>query len=112
MVTAPDRLTLPDAPPRSAAAGRVFLALATVLPLVAPLVWTGYRLSPLPDPVRSALSPLEAPWSVRDPLGLWALLLGLLWFGLAYRAERRAWWELLLLLLGAAIILPRVGNAW
>ena len=49
-------------------------AACLVLPLVAPLVWTGFRIRLYSDPVLAAVSPVEAPWSIRDPLGAWALL--------------------------------------
>jgi len=111
MVTAPDAVTLHFAPPRPATRGRL-LAATAMLPLVLPLVWSGYRVSLLPDTARAALSPLEAPWSIRDPLGVWALLLVVAWFGLAYHRRRADWWELPFVLLGAAVVLPRLGNAW
>jgi hypothetical protein len=111
MVTAPDALTLPAARERRSF-GRSALAVTAVVPLMLPLIWSGYRLGLLPDPVLAALSPLEAPWSVRDPLGVYALLLVLAWFALAYRGRRVQWWELPLVLLGSAVVLPRVGNCW
>src|SRR4051812_47433107 len=103
MVTAPERLTLH--PPVHARADRVMplLTVCAVVPLLVPLAWSGYRLAFAPDTVRAALSNLEAPWSIRDPLGVWALLLVLTWFGLAYRARKMAWWEMPLVLLGAAV---------
>lgn len=91
---------------------RLIVAMAVVLPLIVPLIWSGYRISVLPDTVLAALSPTEAPWSIRDPLGVWALLLVLAWFGLAYRRRQAGWWELPLVLLAAAVMLPRVGNGW
>jgi hypothetical protein len=111
MVTAPDRLTLSSSATR-AGGGGWWLAIAIVLPLIVPLVWSGFRLAFLPDSVLAALSSTEAPWSIRDPLGVWALLLVLTWFGLAYRARSARWWELPLVLLAATVMLPRMGNGW
>jgi hypothetical protein len=89
------------------------VAVCAVLPLAAPLVWTSPRLALQTDFVLAAVDPLlEAPFSVRSPIGLYALVLTLVWFALAYRARRAAWWEMGLVALGGAAVLVRVGNVW
>jgi signal transduction histidine kinase len=55
---------------------------------------------------------VEAPLSVRSPLGVWAVLLTLTWFALAYRARNATWWEIALVAFGSAAALVRVGNVW
>jgi hypothetical protein len=87
------------------------LAVCAVLPLLAPEVWAGWRLG-VSDPVLGVLSSAEQPLSVRSPSGLWAIGLALVWFGLAYRRRKFAWWEAALVLLGGAAALARLGNAW
>src|SRR2546421_72455 len=70
MVSAPERLTLSAS--RRTPRARMWvglLAAAFVAPLLLPLAWSGYRLAFAPGSVRAALSNLEAPWSIRDPLG-------------------------------------------
>lgn len=89
------------------------LAACAVLPLATPLLWGGGRLSAHIDAVLAVVDPpLEAPLSVRSPLGVWALLVTLVWFGLAYRARRVTWWEFPLVAIGGAVALVRVGNVW
>src|SRR3954467_11048747 len=113
MVSAPERLTLSGS--RRTPRARIWiglLAAALVAPLGPPPAGSGYRRAFAPDTVRAARSNLEAPWSIREPLGVWALLLVLTWFGLAYRSRAMGWWEMPLVLLGAAVALPRIGNAW
>ncbi|HEV7663975.1 MAG TPA: hypothetical protein VGQ62_10610 [Chloroflexota bacterium] len=82
-----------------------------MLPLFAPEVWTGFRLAPS-DIILANLSFAEQPLSVRTPLGLWPFGVALVWFGLAYwRRDARAW-EAVLVLVGGAAALARVGNQW
>jgi hypothetical protein len=90
----------------------VFLvAAAAVLPLLAPEVWTGFRLA-FSDSFLSVIAPTEQPLSVRSPGGIWAMGLAAAWFGLAYRQRRFALWEPVLVVLGGAAALARVGNLW
>ena len=72
------------------------MAACVLLPLVALLLVFGRaRLALQTDFVLGALDPLlKTPFSVRNPIGLYALLLTLVWFALAYRARRAAWWEM------------------
>ncbi len=87
------------------------VAACIVLPLFAPEVWTGFRVA-LSDPVLAEIAPVEQPLSVRSPSGVWAVVLALTWFRLAYWQRRVAWWEVALVLLGSVAVLARVGNAW
>jgi hypothetical protein len=87
------------------------VAACVVLPLFAVEVWSGFRLAPS-DPVLSVIAATEQPLSVRSPGGLWAMLLALLWFGLAYWQRRVTWWEAGLVVVGAIAALVRLGNAW
>jgi hypothetical protein len=89
----------------------LLLALAAVLPLLAPSIWSGFRLAPS-DPILSALASSEAPLSWRDPIGDWAVGLALAWFALAYRSRDFRRWEVALVALGGIAALVRVGNAW
>src|SRR5579871_5057747 len=59
------------------------VAVCAVLPLVAGSVWTGFRLA-----------------------------LALVWFGLAYWQRRLEPWEVVMVVVGGAIALARLGNAW
>jgi len=87
------------------------VATAAVLPLVAPEVWGGFRLA-MSDAVLSAMSAYEQPLSVRSPAGLWAAGLALAWFVLAYWHRNVARWEAVLVLVGGAAALARMGNLW
>jgi hypothetical protein len=111
MVAAPERLTQTAVQSRIQLRAAVLTACA-LLPLIVPLVWSGLSVRLQTNIALAALSPLEAPWSIREPLSAWALLLCVAWFALAYSGRHTKWWELPLVLLGAAVMLPRVGNAW
>jgi hypothetical protein len=87
------------------------LATCAVLPLLAPEIWTGFRLA-FSDPFLSVIAPIEQPLSVRSPGGVWAMGLALVWFGLAYWQRRFALWEPVLVVLGGAAALARMGNLW
>ena len=92
--------------------GARVLAVCLVLPLLAVNVWIGYRFG-LSDTVLGLVSSSDQPLSIRDPGAVWAAGLLLLWFGLAnWRATSVAWWEALLVLVGATAALLRVGNLW
>jgi YD repeat-containing protein len=82
-----------------------------VLPLFAAVGLGGFRLA-LSDPVLSVIAATEQPLSVRSPGGLWAMLIALSWFGLAYWSRRATWWEAALVMVGASAVLVRLGNAW
>jgi hypothetical protein len=111
MVAAPQGLTQTAAQTRIDVRAAA-VAVCAVLPLLVPLVWHGISLRLQTNIALAALSPLEAPWSIREPLGVWALALCLVWFALAYRGRTARWWELPLVLLAMAVLLPRIGNAW
>src|SRR5215208_7756398 len=87
------------------------LAACAVLPLVAPDVWSGFRLAQS-DPVLSVIAPTEQPLSVRSPGAVWAVGLALTWLALAYWRREVKVWEAALVLVGSAFILARLGNAW
>src|SRR6266702_6559345 len=87
------------------------LATCAVLPLLAPEVWTGFRLA-FSDPCLSVIAPTEQPLSVRSPGGIWAMGLALAWFGLAYWRRDFKLWEAALVLLGGGAALARMGNTW
>jgi hypothetical protein len=87
------------------------LAACAVLPLLAPEVWTGFRLA-FSDSFLSVIAATEQPLSVRSPGGVWAMALAVTWFGLAYWQRRFALWEPVLVVLGGAAALARVGNLW
>jgi hypothetical protein len=87
------------------------VALLAVLPLVAADVWTGFRLAQS-DPVLSVISGAEQPLSVRSPGGVWAIVVALGWFSLAYRHRQVTLWEAALVLVGGSLALVRLGNAW
>jgi hypothetical protein len=88
------------------------LVVCAVLPLLVPAVWGGLRLA-LSDDVLAVVAPMtEAPLSARSPVGVWAVLLGIGWFGLAYRSRNLVWWEIGLVLVGGSVALLRVGNSW
>jgi hypothetical protein len=87
------------------------VALCAVLPLIAPEVWTGFRLAAF-DPVLSAIAASEQPLSVRTPGGIWAITLALAWFALAYWRRRVTLWETALVLIGGTAALLRAGNTW
>lgn len=91
--------------------GPYVVAAAMVLPLLAPEVWSGYRLG-LADSVLGTIASSEQPLSVRSPGGQWAIGLALLWFALAYWQRRIRWWEALLVVVGGTAALLRTGNAW
>ncbi len=102
----------PSAGSRQPGAASVWVvALAAVLPLVVPGVWSGFRLAQS-DPVLSVISELEQPLSVRSPGGLWAIALVLAWFSLTYAHRRVTVWEAALVLLGGGLALARLGNSW
>jgi hypothetical protein len=92
-------------------AGAAVVALAAVLPLLAPEVWTGFRLA-FSDPLLSVIAQTEQPLSVRSPGGVWAMGLAVAWFSLAYWQRSFGLWEAALILLGGAAALARVGNLW
>src|SRR6266851_3757328 len=58
-------------------------AMTAVLPLFAPEIWSGFRIAQS-EAVLSVIAAAEQPLSVRSPGGLWAMLLALAWFALAY----------------------------
>src|SRR6266540_2354706 len=94
---------------RASLLGPYLVAAAAVAPLVAPEVWTGFRLA-FSDPVLEVISVIEQPLSVRSPGGIWAIGLALTWFALAYTRRTFALWETALVLIGGAAALARVGN--
>jgi YD repeat-containing protein len=87
------------------------LAGLFAFPLLLPNVWTGFSVA-LSDPVLAAVSPVEAPLSIRSTGAVWAAGVLLVWFALAHRSRRVVWWEAALVLLGAAAALVRAGNLW
>ncbi len=87
------------------------VAAFMVLPLLAPEVWSGFRLAQS-DAVLSVISTTEQPLSVRSPGGVWAAGLALAWFAVAYWRRRVTLWEAALVLIGGVAILARLGNAW
>jgi hypothetical protein len=92
--------------------GARVLAVCLVLPLLAVNAWIGYRIG-LPDTVLGLVSPSEQPLSIRDPGAVWAAGVLLLWFGLVYwRGMSVAWWEALLVFVGATAAMLRAGNLW
>ena len=92
----------------------ILLAVLAVLPILAPLVWDRGlpRLALAGDAALGALTAVEQPLTVRAFGGQWELLLVLAWFGLAYLQRRAPLWEIALVLVGAGLILVRLGNAW
>jgi hypothetical protein len=87
------------------------VAMLAVLPLLAPEVWTGFRLAQS-DGVLSVITATEQPLTVRSPGGVWAMLLALAWFGLTYWRGRVSLLEAALVIVGGAAVLARLGNAW
>jgi len=87
------------------------VAILAGLPLLAPEVWSGFRLAQS-DAVLSVIAATEQPLSVRSPGGVWAMLVAVAWFGLAYWYRRVTVWEAALVLIGGAVGLARLGNAW
>src|SRR5207244_11463441 len=87
------------------------VAILAGLPLLAPEVWSGFRLAQS-DVVLSVISTTEQPLSVRSPGGVWAIGLALAWFALAYWHRRFRLWEAALVVIGGVAILARLGNAW
>src|SRR5262249_15260391 len=87
------------------------VAVCAALPLFAPEVWSGFRLAQS-DTALSVIAATEQPLSVRSPGGLWAMLLALAWFGLAYWQRHVTWWEAVLIVVGGSVALARLGNAW
>jgi hypothetical protein len=87
------------------------LAACAVLPLLAPEVWTGFRLG-VSDIALSVIAPTEQPLSIRSPGGLWAIALTCIWFALAYRRRDVKLWEATLVIVGGAAALLRLGNLW
>jgi hypothetical protein len=87
------------------------VAILAGLPLLAPEVWSGFRLGQS-DAVLSVIAATEQPLSVRSPGGVWAMLLALAWFALAYWHRRVTLWEPALVLIGGAAVVARLGNAW
>lgn len=82
--------------------------------MVVPLVWGGGVSLSLPaDPAAGAVVPAtEQALTVRPFAGWWALLVAGVWFCLAYRSRDIAAWESGLVLIGSAVALVRLGNAW
>jgi hypothetical protein len=74
-------------------------------------VWGGLRLGQS-DVVLATISPTEAALSIRSPVGIWAVLLSLGWFALAYRSRAFAAWEPVLVVVGGVVALLRLGNTW
>src|SRR5947209_3808406 len=89
----------------------IVAALGAVLPLFAAEIWSGFRIAQS-DPVLSVIAATEQPLSVRSPGGVWAMLLALTWFALAYWQRRMTLWEAALVIGGGAAVLARMGNAW
>ena len=89
----------------------VAATLSAILPLLAPEVWSGFRIAQSNE-VLSVIAATEQPLSVRSPGGVWAVLLALVWFGLAYWRRQMTLWEAALVVLGGAAVLVRLGNAW
>jgi hypothetical protein len=87
------------------------VAVAAALPLLAPEVWSGFRIA-LSDPARAVVAPIEQPLSVRSPVGLWAIGLSVAWFGLGYWRRNLRWYDAALVLAGGSLALARLGNAW
>ena len=87
------------------------VAAFVVLPMLAPEVWSGFRLAQS-DVVLSVISTTEQPLSVRSPGGVWAMAIALAWFALAYWHRQSTLWEAALVLIGGVAILARLGNAW
>jgi hypothetical protein len=87
------------------------VAILAGLPLLAPEVWSGFRLGQS-DAVLAVIAATEQPLSVRSPGGVWAMLLALAWFALAYWYRRVTPWEAALVLIGGAAVVARLGNAW
>jgi hypothetical protein len=87
------------------------LAVVAVLPLLAPEVWYGVRLG-LFDTVQGVIAGTEQPLSVRSPGGVWAMILALSWFSLAYWHRNVRLWEAGLVVAGGAAALMRTGNLW
>ena len=86
-------------------------AVCGIAPLFAAELWSGFRLAQT-DPVLSVIAPGEQPLSVRSLVGVWAMALALIWFGLAYWQRRMTLWEAALVIVGGAVALARLGNAW
>src|SRR5437016_6084264 len=63
--------------------GASVLAVLSVLPLLVPELWVGFRVG-LFDTALAVIAPTEQPLSVRSPAGPWAIGLAVVWFGLAY----------------------------
>ncbi len=91
--------------------GAGIAAVCAVLPLLAPEIWSGFRLAQS-DLVLSVIALSEQPLSVRSTTGVWAMLLVLAWFALAYWQRRMTLWEAALVAVGGAAALARLGNAW
>jgi hypothetical protein len=87
------------------------LAIGAVLPLLAPEVWSGFRLAQS-DGILSVIATTEQPLSVRSPAGIWAMALALGWFSLAYWRRNITLWEVALVVVGGSAALTRLGNAW
>lgn len=96
---------------RRSIAAAYLLAVLAVLPLLIPEWWVGYRLG-ASDSILSVIAPTEQPLSIRSPGGVWAVVLCLSWFGLAYWRRQFSWWEAALVVVGGGAALLRAGNLW
>src|SRR5260370_35893280 len=72
--------------------GAYALGALTVIPLLVPELWVGFRLG-ISDTALAVIAPTEQPLSARSPGGLGAIGLALAWFALAYWQRQFAWWE-------------------
>jgi hypothetical protein len=87
------------------------IAVAAAVPLLAPEVWSGFRVAQS-DAILSVIAPTEQPLSARGPGAPWAMVLALTWFSLAYWRRDVRILEALLVVIGGAAVLARLGNAW
>ncbi|HEX8966487.1 MAG TPA: hypothetical protein VF937_01320 [Chloroflexota bacterium] len=96
---------------RSSVIAACVVATCLVAPLLAPEVWSGFRLAQS-DPLLAVIAASEQPLSVRSPSGTWAMLVALAWFSVASWQRRLTGWEAALVMVGGAVALTRSGNAW
>ena len=94
-----------------ASAAVAVVAVALVMPLVGAQLWSGFRIAQS-DEVLSVIAASERPLSVRNPGGIWAALLALMWFAVAYWRRSMTLWEAALVVIGGSLALARLGNAW
>lgn len=92
-----------------AVSGPWLVAAASVVPLIAAALPSGFRLG-VTDIARAVLSSAEQPLSARSPVAVWALVVVAAWFALWLRRGR--WWEAVVVALAGAMVLARTGNAW